>query len=87
MRQTIVQVSSSASFDVQLHIESSVGQRVLVNSTWSAVMCCIVELLDVNYMVHYIVSCRQIDKSGSSDHAPLVAILYVLSEVQQLAGA
>ena len=38
-------------------------------------------------MVHCIVRYRQIDKSGSCDHTPLVDILYVLSEVQQLDDA
>ena len=32
-------------------------------------------------MIHCIVCCRQMDKSTSCDHAPLVVILYVLSEV------
>ena len=30
-------------------------------------------------MIHYIVSCRQIDKSGSCDHVPLIVILYMHS--------
>ena len=32
-------------------------------------------------MINCIVSYRQIDTSGSCDHAPLVVILYVVSEV------
>ena len=47
-------------------------------------------ILDFKYilsLVHSIVSCREIDKSGSCDHAPMVAIFYVLSEVQYLDGA
>ena len=46
----------------------------------------IVEFLDENSMVHCVLSSRQIDKSGSCVHVPLVVILYVLSEVQHLAG-
>ena len=51
-----------------------------------SVMSCIVELRDEDSVIHCIVSCRQIDKSGCCNHAPLT-ILYVLSEVLQLAGA
>ena len=44
-------------------------------------LSCIIELLDVEYMIHCIVSSRPIYKSDSCDHSPLVVILYVLSEV------
>ena len=37
-------------------------------------------------MVHYIVCCRQVNKSCSSDHAFLITIFNVLCKVQHLAG-
>ena len=52
-----------------------------------SVLSCIVELRDEDSMIHCIVSCRQIDKRGCCNHTPLVATLYVLSKVLQLAGA
>ena len=59
--------------------------RVLFSSTSSfghyvLEECCIVELLDEDSMIHCFVCCRQIDKSGSCDHTPLVVMLYVLNE-------
>ena len=37
-----------------------------------SVLSCIIELLDENSMIYCMVSCRQISKRGSCDHAPLV---------------
>ena len=45
-----------------------------------SVLSCVVELLDEDYMIHCIVTCRHIDKGGSCDHAPLVVIFYGLNE-------
>ena len=38
-------------------------------------------------MVNCVICCRQVNKCSSGNHAILVAILDVLSEVQELAGA
>ena len=77
---------SSATLIVQFHIESSVGHHVLKDSTWLAVLGCVVELLDEDPMVHCVVNCRQVYKSFTSNHASLVTIFDMLSEVRQLTG-
>ena len=38
-------------------------------------------------MVHCVVSCRQVYKSCTGNHASLVTIFDMLSEVKQLTGA
>ena len=38
-------------------------------------------------MVNCVICCRQVNECSSGNHAILVAILDVLSEVQELAGA
>ena len=38
-------------------------------------------------MVNCVICCRQVNECSSGNHAILVTILYVLSEVQELVGA
>ena len=85
--QAILLLSPSATLIVQFHIESSVGQHVLKDSTLLDVLGCVVELLDEDPMVHCVVSCRQVYKSCTGNHASLVTIFDMLSEVKQLTGA
>ena len=84
MWQAILLLSPSAAFVISFHIEYYVGQKVLDNSTKFAVLCGVVEFLYQKSMVHCVVRCRQVHKSGSSDLSYLVAIFYVLSQIQQL---
>ena len=77
-------LSPSAAFFVSFHIERSVGQQVLDNSSRFTVLCGVVEFLYQKYMVHCVVYCRQVQKSGSRDISYLVAIFYVLSQIPQL---
>ena len=48
------------------------------------VLCGVVEFLYQRSMIHCVVCCRQVYKSGSRDVSYLVAIFYVLGQIQQL---
>ena len=78
MWQAFLLLSPSAAYVVELHIESFVGQQVLDDSAKFAVLCSVVEFLYQKSMVHCVVRCRQVDKSGSRDLSFLVAIFNVL---------
>ena len=51
-----------------------------------AVLGCVVELLDDDPMVHCVVSCRQVYKNCTGNHASLVTIFDMVSEIKQLTG-
>ena len=76
MWQAIILLSSAAVFFVLFHIESLLDSKYGITLQFS-VLCGVVVFLYQKSMVHCVVCCRQVHKSGSRDLSYLVVIFYV----------